>query len=844
VSSERARLRDRIPPRATPDSGEVLDGFLDWVAAQGLEPYPEQEEAILELFAGRHVVLSTPTGSGKSLVAQALHWKALCEGARSFYTAPVKALVSEKFFAWCEEFGPERVGMLTGDASINRDAPIICCTTEVLANMALRQGEALAAPYAVLDEFHFYDDRERGAAWQIPLITLPRTLFLLMSATIGNTAPIEARLREYTGRAVAHVHSDRRPVPLDYDYRETPLHDTLEHLVRRGLSPVYVVNFTQRECIELAQGATSSAFADRDARLRIAHAVGDFRFDTPFGKDLRRLVAQGIGVHHAGLLPKYRLLIERLAQQGLLHVVFGTDTLGVGVNIPIRTVVFNKLSKWNGEKTALLSVREFRQIAGRAGRKGFDLRGLVVCQAPEHVIANRRLEAKAKSGGRRVAKQRPPPGFVPWSEATFQHLTTQPPEALRSRFDVRHGMLVSVLRRERRESDVAPAYRDLIDLVNRSHETDAAKRRLRRHTARLFRALRRAGILEIVEAPFGPPEVRVSESLQTDFSLHQTLSLYLHEATTALDRESPDYALTLLSLVEAIQEDPDPILREQTWKARRARMAELAAEGVDYDSRRQQAEEVSYPRPEQEFIRASFALFAEKHPWVESENVHPKSVAREMVEGFQGFNDYVREYSLSRCEGLLLRYLSQVHNTLAKSVPDAAKTEEVFDVIAFLRTLVARVDSSLIDAWESLLGPAAEGPEARPAQPFDLAKNARALRARVRQELLGCVAALAHGDYEDAALFLHPDPEDAWDAQRLATALAPFLAEYGRIELTPEARRAHWTHLAPKGERRWDVAQVLLDPQGDHLWALHGEIDLRTERDPEAPLVRLRRIGS
>jgi superfamily II DNA/RNA helicase len=843
VSGERARLRDLIPPRDDQDPGAVLDRFLEWVAAQGLEPYPEQEQAILELFAGRHVVLSTPTGSGKSLVAQALHWKALCEGARSFYTAPVKALVSEKFFAWCDEFGPERVGMLTGDASINRDAPIVCCTTEVLANMALRQGDALAAPYVVLDEFHYYDDRERGAAWQIPLITLPRTLFLLMSATLGNTAPIEARLSEFTRRGVAHVHSDRRPVPLDYDYRDTPLHETLEDLVRRGLSPVYVVNFTQRECIELAQGATSSNFADRDDRHRIAEAVGDFRFDTPFGKDLRRLVAQGIGVHHAGLLPKYRLLVERLAQQGLLYVVFGTDTLGVGVNIPIRTVVFNKLSKWNGEKTALLSVREFRQIAGRAGRKGFDARGLVVCQAPEHVIANRRLEAKAKRGGKRVVKQRPPPGFVAWNEATFDQLTTQPPEALRSRFDVRHGMLVSVLRREPRETDAAPAYRALIDLVNRSHETDAAKRRLRRHAARLFRALRRAGILEIVEASFGPPEVRVSESLQTDFSLHQTLSLWLHEAATALDRESPDYALVLTSLVEAAQEDPDPILREQTWKARRARMAELAAEGVDYDTRRRQAEEVSYPRPEQDFIRESFALFAEKHPWVESESVRPKSIAREMVEGFQGFNDYVRDYSLARCEGLLLRYLSQVHNALVKSVPDAAKTEEVFDVIAFLRTLVARVDSSLIEAWESLLEPAPAAAEARPALRFDLAKNARALRARVRQELLGCVAALARGEYEDAVSFLHADPDDPWTPTRLEEALAPFLAEYGHILLTPEARRAHWTHLAQKSEREWDVAQVLLDPHGDHLWALHGEIDLRQERDPEAPLVRLRRIG-
>jgi hypothetical protein len=843
LSAGRARLQDHLPPSATADPDAALQRFLDWVAAQGLVLYPEQEEAILELYAGRHVVLSTPTGSGKSLVAQALHWRALCQGARSFYTAPVKALVSEKFFAWCDEFGAERVALLTGDASINRDAPIVCCTTEVLANMALREGEALAAPYVVLDEFHFYDDPERGAAWQIPLIQLPRTLFLLMSATLGNTAPIESRLSAYTGRPVAHVHSDRRPVPLDYDYRETPLHETLEDLARRGLAPIYVVNFTQRECAELAQGATSAAFADREARHRIAEAVGDFRFDTPFGKDLKRLLAHGIGVHHAGLLPKYRLLVERLAQQGLLRVVFGTDTLGVGVNVPIRTVVFNKLSKWDGRKQSLLTVREFKQIAGRAGRKGFDERGLVVGQAPEHVIANKRADARAAARGRRAGRQRPPPGFVAWNASTFQHLVEDPPEALRSRFSLSHGMVLSVLKRAAADPGSSP-YRELIALVNRSHETDAAKARLRRQAARLFRSLRHAGVVEVADAPFGPPELRVGEALQTDFSLHQTLSLWLLEAQGALDRALPDYALTLLSLVEAIQEDPDPILREQTWKARRARMAELAAEGVDYDERRRLAEEVTYPRPEQEYIAASLALFAEKHPWVRREDARPKSIAREMLEGFIGFRDYVQQYSLSRCEGLLLRYLSQVHNTLVKSVPDAAKTEEVYDAIAFLRTGIARVDSSLIEAWELLVAPAEAPAEARPPRPFDLAKNLRALRARVHQELLGCVAALSRGEYEEAAVFLHQDPDDPWDAQRLEAELSPFLAEYGRIELTPEARRAHWTRLAQTDARRFDVTQVLLDPRGDGLWALHGEVDLRKERDPEAPLVSLRRIGT
>ena len=155
-------------------------------------------------------------------------------------------------------------------------------------------------------------------AWQIPLLVLRHSQFLLMSATLGNTAAIEERLADFTQRGVAHVHSDVRPVPLDFEYRETPLHETLEDLVERDLAPVYVVNFTQRECGELAQGATSAKLASREARDAIAEAIRGVRFDTAYGRDVKRFLGHGIGIHHAGLLPKYRLLVERLAQQGLL----------------------------------------------------------------------------------------------------------------------------------------------------------------------------------------------------------------------------------------------------------------------------------------------------------------------------------------------------------------------------------------------------------------------------------------------------------------------------------------------------------------------------------------------
>jgi superfamily II RNA helicase len=833
-------LGDRIARGASAD--ETLDAFLGWVSDQGLSPYPEQEEAILELLADRHVVLSTPTGSGKSLVALALHFRALCKDERSFYTAPVKALVSEKFFALCDEFGADRVGMLTGDASINPDAPVICCTTEVLANMALRGGEATDAPCVVLDEFHYYDDRDRGMAWQLPLLLLRHSQFLLMSATLGNTASIEERLAAFTARDVAHVHSDVRPVPLDFEYRETPLHETLEDLVGRDLAPVYVVNFTQRECGELAQGATSAKLVSRETRAAIADEIADFRFDTAYGRDVKRFLSHGIGVHHAGLLPKYRLLVEQLAQKGLLRVIFGTDTLGVGVNVPIRTVVLNRLSKYDGEKVGILGAREFHQIAGRAGRKGFDDRGEVACQAPDHVIENKRLERKAREGsGKRKAKKKPPPDFVPWTKDTFEQLVHKPPEMLRSQFAVSHGLILSVLQRES-----GADYGAVIRLVNGSHESEVSKARQRRRAAALFRSLVAAGVLVLARGRDGEREIRVSPDLQADFSLHDTISLYVVEAAAALDPGSDTYALEILSLIEAVQENPRPILREQTRRAKGEMVAKWKAEGVEYEERMRRLEEVTYPKPEEDFLRETFRLFAERYPWAREEDVRPKSIARDLVERYVGFREYVKELGLAHSEGLLLRYLSQVHNTLVKTLPDAAKTDEVYEVIAFLRVTLSDVDTSLLEAWEDLSSPRPERAataEPTPAPRFDLAQQPRLLTARVRSELLSLVRALASRDYEEATRWLAPEADAPWDAARIEEALAPFHSEYGDVRFTPEARRAHHTRLASRGPREWEVSQVLLDSAGDNLWALHGEVDLRRERDPDAPLVHLVRIG-
>lgn len=856
-------LGERLPAAGTRDPDEVLDLFLSWVADVGFELYPAQEEALLEVMAGRHVVLSTPTGSGKSLVALGLHFKGLCEGRRSFYTSPIKALASEKFFALCDELGPDRVGMLTGDASINPGAPVVCCTAEVLANMALRQGggqgEALDAPYVVMDEFHYYADRDRGVAWQIPLLTLPETRFLLMSATLGDTRRIEDAVEERTGVAAARVSSGERPVPLEFEYRETTIHDTILDLVRADRAPVYVVNFTQLDCADLAQSLTSMPVATKETRERIKEELRGVRLDTPYGKEFRRFLSFGIGVHHGGLLPRYRLLVEQLAQKGLLQVISGTDTLGVGVNIPIRTVLFSKLAKFDGEKVRILSVRDFQQIAGRAGRKGFDDRGWVVAQAPEHIVEKRQIEAKARIKDQSKAQMRKQlkkrtgqqKGEVSWTEETFEALRTKPPETLRSRFRVSHGMVLALLQRDAElDEPDRRNFDSLRELIRRSHEDDASKRRHLRHAAVLVRSLYRAGVIEMVEDVDGGYRwVVPAQDLQWDFSLHQVLSLYVVQTVERLDPEAADYPLDVLSLVEAVLEDPRIVLLRQEKKRKGDLVAKLKAEGVPYEERMERLEEVSHPKPLAEYLHGTFQAFKEEHPWVGGRDVSPKGVGREMFAEYLSFADFVRRYSLQRSEGVLLRYLSQLYKTLVQTVPEVARTEAVWDAIGYFRTLLERTDTSLLEEWEGLRHPelrleregAHRATEAKWL--LELAENPKVLAARVRTEMHLLVRALAEGDWEEAAESVRQDPDDPWDAERFQEAMAPFLEEYGELVFTPEARQHRWTRIETTGPLTREVTQTLLDPEGDNLWAVHGEVDLHGLTEVEGPLVRVVRIG-
>jgi superfamily II RNA helicase len=828
-------LTDQLPATADPDA--VFDVFAGWAKEQGLALYPHQEDALIEIVSGANVILSTPTGSGKSLVAAGAHFAALARGERTFYSAPIKALVSEKFFALCDAFGPASVGMMTGDASVNATAPIICCTAEILASIALRDGEQADVGLIVMDEFHFYADPDRGWAWQVPLIELTRAQFLLMSATLGDVSRFEQDLTRRTGRPTAVIQSAERPVPLQFSYVTTPLHETLEELLSTRQAPIYIVHFTQAAAVEQAQALMSVNVCTRAEKDAIAELIGNFRFTAGFGKTLSRLVRHGIGVHHAGMLPRYRRLVETLAQAGLMKVICGTDTLGVGINVPIRTVLFTALSKYDGTKTRLLQAREFHQISGRAGRAGFDTMGYVVVQAPEHVVENEKALAKAGDDPkkrRKVVRKKPPDGMVGWGRPTFERLVAAEPELLKSSFAVSHAMLLNVISRP------GDAFASMRHLLTDNDEDAAARRRHISQAIAIYRALLAGDVVErLIEVDDQGRRWRLTVDLQADFALNQPLSPLALAAIELLDRDSPVYPLDVLSVIEATLDDPRQVLSAQLFKARGEAVAQMKADGIEYEERMELLDSVTYPRPQADLMEAAYNMYRRGHPWVADYQIKPKSVARDMYERAMTFTEYVSFYGLARSEGLVLRYLADAYKALRQTVPEDARTEELSDEIEWLGELVRQVDSSLIDEWERLRNPAAEQAAPLDERPPAVTGNVRAFRVLVRNALFRRVELAALRRYHDLGAL---DGEDGWDADAWASALEPYYDEYDEIGTGPDARGPGLLLIEQHADH-WAVRQIIDDPAGDHDWGISALIDLTASDEAGAAVLRVTDVG-
>lgn len=808
----------------------IWDTFVSWTTQRGIVLYPAQEEAALGILAGDNVILATPTGSGKSMVANAAHFIALSRGQRSFYTAPIKALVSEKFFALCEIFGPENVGMMTGDATVNGKAPIIAATAEIVANIALRDGAEADIDQVVMDEFHYYSDPERGWAWQVPLLELPRAQFLLMSATLGDTTWLEEDLTRRTGRVTTLVAGTTRPVPLDFSYVFSPVHETVEAILKEGKAPVYVVHFSQREASERAQALTSlSGIITKEDKAALATELAGFRFTTAFGRDLSKLLRRGIGVHHAGMLPKYRRLVENLAQKGLLKIICGTDTLGVGINVPIRTVLMTGLAKYDGTRERILKSREFHQIAGRAGRAGYDTEGTVIVEAPEYEIENAKARRRLGNDPARLKKLRkksPREGEVSWSEKTFARLTQAEPEELTSQFRVSNSMLLNVLARH------GNGYEHLRHLLRDNHDTRSKQNQEILQAISLFRGLVNSGVvqkstkgLDIYGRPY-----HLVRALPRDFALNQPLGPFALAALSLLDPESESYTLDVVSVFEAIVDDPRQILIAQQKAARGEEIAALKAEGVDYTERMAIVEEITWPKPLEELLEQAYDTFAEKNAWVKDFQLRPKAVVRDMLEKSMTFSDLIATYGLARSEGVVLRYLTDVWRTLKQSVPDEYNTPELEDIVVWLGELIRQVDSSLVDEWAQMAGedsPISQADLDRELafgveDPSALTANRRAFCIMVRNYFFRLVQLFAL-EKEDRLAQLVDYLDEVPD---FGAALDDYFEEYDDIDTGPAARGPEYFRVSGQDSRRWSVRQIFKDPQGDNSFALVGTVDL------------------
>lgn len=878
-------------------SEKAYERFIDWVAARGIDLWPHQEDALFALAAGSNVILGTPTGSGKSLVALGMMFMAMASGQRAYYTAPIKALVSEKFFYLVDILGRDNVGMITGDSHINTGAPIICCTAEILANQALREGEDTDVGCVAMDEFHFFSDPDRGWAWQVPLLTLPHAQFLLMSATLGDMTAIGQALNRTTGRDLELIADAPRPIPLSYEYVKTALEGTVELALRQGDSPLYIVHFSQDAALQSARSLASYGVASKEQREAIKEAIKGGRFTTAFGKTLKHLISSGVGLHHAGMLPRYRLLVEKLAQQGLLPVICGTDTLGVGINVPIHTVLLTGLTKFDGRKQRRLRSREFHQIAGRAGRSGFDTEGVVIAEAPEFEIENHKAELKAMGDPKkmkRLKKKKPPEGFVTWNEATFTRLIESEPEMLKPRLRITHSVVLAEVEQG------GDAWARVLELIEASLQTPEEKAKLKLRAAEIFATLIDAGVVvreacgteadadngigsdktvSLTEAPKnidalraldataneddgaddndgrplgdtnaatghpldGPAAYYLTVDLPEDFALDQPLSPFLLAALELLDPESPTYTLDLISMVEATLEDPKQILRAQERRARDAAMSAMKAEGVDFEERLDRLEDVSYPKPLEDMLEVAFAKYRAQVPWANDYELSPKSVLRDMLETGCDFKSYIAQYKIARCEGILLRYLTEAYRSLDRTVPVERGTEELDDIVSWLGLVVRSVDSSLVDEWEN----AGAAPGAAPLKRTDeVVADRRGMTLMVRNALFQRVRLAA---LDKAAELGALDEDWGFGEFRWGRVLDAFYGAHEDLLTDADARSAAFLEIDDSdelSEHVWHVHQIFHDSDGDHDFGIMADVDLDATQDGDGIVFKNYRAGS
>ncbi len=550
--------------------------------------------------------------------------------------------------------------------------------------------------------------------------------------------------------------------------------------------------------------------------------------------------------------------------------------------MPIHTEVLTSLTKYDGVKSRRLRSREFHQIAGRAGRAGFDSEGLVIAEAPEHDIENAKLVQKA--GGdpkklRKIKRKKPPEGFVNWNEQTFERLVASSPEVLRPHMRVSHSMVLSLVERG------GDALENISDLIDLSMQTPDEKVQLKARAEEILDTLVATGVVE--KELVGAGSAGAAESVEGDegadgvggaddegcakgvedadgdkdtegaegaswnysltmempasFSLDQPLSPFLLAVLDMLSMEDPNYALDLISLVEATLENPFSVLRAQQRRARDEAAAEMKAAGIGFEERLERLANVSYPRPLEDELNAAFEHYCEAVPWARDYELAPKSVLRDMIETASDFKTYVARYKIARSEGTLLRYLSDVFRVLARTIPEARRDERLNEVIDWLRFMVQSIDSSLMDEWAQTGDSADDIALAPPPSANAVVADRRGLVILVRNALFLRVRLASLGRCDELGSL---DCEAGYGAAHWERVLEGFYEVHEEIRIDADARSHAYLLIDEAdevGEHLWHVRQIFLDEDADCDFAIAADVDLdATQEEGEAVFVNYR----
>ncbi len=714
---------------AAPSAADLELAFVDrFFWSQGKEPYPVQEQAVSAIIAGKSVLVTVPTGTGKTLMAKAGIFAALARRQRVVYTTPLRALTEEKFRELADDFGPEHVGFATGDYKINREAPIQVEVAEILWNRVVGEKHVAPADLVIMDEGHYFNDPERGYVWEQSIIGLdPRAQLVVLSATVGHPERF-CHWVHLTRKVEMHlIDSRERKVPLEHQYREELLIDTVKDLSWKGDVPAIIFVFGRELCFEVARLLRSCRRFTSDAeKAEIEKRCDEVLLPSGVAKELRPLLGHGIGIHHAGILPRYKQLVEELALERLIKFVVSTETIAAGINLPARTVVFPALRKFIKKEARLVTPAEYHQMAGRAGRPQFDDKGLAITLAPEEITVDLRKELKdaGKRGGSggvdlvkvkktvygRARNDAQRKGELIWTPEVHAELVKGEPAELRSKTKITAEQVLAIglpdLTVTSLPGHVAPGARPEVDAIEASLPPsmrldvvtvidhllidERERRNLHKLLAQLVDNMKAVGVIDEHGRQVKGQMIKELQGMDGLFVYHV---LFTHQLGYEELRELVELLVDHDSIQRIFDRRAEDVKRE--WC--RARLRELRMDNPQVAWEDVEAEwdrdHPYQPSTCEQHLAAFTALVP--HPELHG-GKKQKRIWATMEDGGLGFLEFVDKEGLAHDEGNLFSYLVRCMNT-ARKLGEASELSELETLAARIRAVLARVDPRLLE---------------------------------------------------------------------------------------------------------------------------------------------------